>query len=211
LRRRVDGLGRQGGVVVESALFTGTGEAPAHQDVELVGKAQTGDREAFEALYRRHVRKVYNLVHRVVGAQDAEEVTQEVFYQVYRNLESFENRSSFYTWIYRVATNVSLQHAKRQARHRREGPLEKVPDATLAAAVRHTGPEKEAEQRATYRDLERAIDRLPPNQRNVLVLGPIQGHSYEQIASILGTNEEVVKGRLHRARENLRHLMGRET
>lgn len=170
--------------------------------------AQRGERQAFETLYQRHVRKIYNLVHRLVGKQDAEEVTQEVFYHVYRNLDSFESRSSFYTWIYRVASNVALQHAKKQARHRRESSIELVPDGALAGAAPRVGPEREADYRMTFQALEVAIDRLPPNQRTVLVLGPIQGHSYEQIAQILGTNEEVVKGRLHRARENLRSLMG---
>jgi RNA polymerase sigma-70 factor (ECF subfamily) len=177
-------------------------------ELELVDRARQGDRGAFEQLYRRHLRKVYNLVFRLVGsAQEAEEVTQEVFYQAYRNLAGFESRSSFYTWIFRVATNVALQHVKRQARLRREASLDDVPDGVLCSGSRTRGPEAEAESREVYRALGRALHRLPPNQRTVLVLGPIQGHTYGQMAEILGTNEEVVKGRLHRARENLRTLL----
>lgn len=182
--------------------------APEFPELELVGRAQAGDRGAFETLYQKHLRRIYNLVYRLVGRDDAEEVTQEVFYQVYRTLGSFENRSSFYTWVYRIATNVSLQHAKKQARHRRESPIDDIPEGSVAATSHRAGPEREAEQRALYRELERALERLPPNQRTVLVLGPIQGHNYEQMAQILGTNEEVVKGRLHRARENLRQMVG---
>lgn len=182
--------------------------APEFPELELVGRAQAGDRGAFETLYQKHLRRIYNLVYRLVGRDDAEEVTQEVFYQVYRTLGSFENRSSFYTWVYRIATNVSLQHAKKQARHRRASPIDDIPEGSVAAASHRAGPEREVEQRALYRELERALERLPPNQRTVLVLGPIQGHNYEQMAKILGTNEEVVKGRLHRARENLRQMVG---
>lgn len=183
-------------------------ERPEFPELELVGRAQSGDREAFESLYQKHLRRIFNLVYRLVGPQDAEEITQEVFYQVYRTLSSFENRSSFYTWVYRIATNVSLQHAKKQARHRRESSIDLIPEGSIASTSHRAGPEREAEQRALYRELEKALERLPPNQRTVLVLGPIQGHSYEQIAEILGTNEEVVKGRMHRARENLRALVG---
>ena len=180
---------------------------PDCPELELVGLAQTGDRAAFETLYRRHVRRIYNLVFRLVGPKDAEEVTQEAFYQVYRTLSSFENRASFYTWIYRIATNVSLQHAKKQARHRRESSLELTPEALFSGGEQRPGPDRQVEQRAMFAEFEVALAKLPPNQRTVLVLGPIQGHNYEQIAAILGTNEEVVKGRLHRARENLRSLM----
>jgi RNA polymerase sigma-70 factor (ECF subfamily) len=180
------------------------------QEADLVERATQGDRAAFETLYRSYARKVYSLVFRLVGsAQEAEEVTQEAFYQAYRNLGGFEARSKFYTWMFRIATNVSLQHLKRQARRRRESALDDVPESALAP--RRPGPEAEAECRALYRELDDAVKRLPPNQRAVLVLGPIQGHTYEQMAHILGTHEDVIKGRLHRARENLRNILKRAT
>lgn len=180
------------------------------QEPELVQRAMQGDRGAFEQLYRFYVRRVYNLVFRLVGsAQEAEEVTQEAFYQAFRNLSGFEARSRFYTWIFRIATNVGLQHLKRQARRRRETALEAIPESALAP--RRPGPEAEAECRALYRELDGAVKRLPPNQRAVLVLGPIQGHTYEEMAHILGTHEDVIKGRLHRARENLRTILRRAT
>lgn len=185
-------------------------ESADDSELELVERAIDGDRSAFEQLYKNYIRRVYNLVFRMVGtAQEAEEVTQEAFYQAYRNLGGFERRSKFYTWLFRIATNVSLQHLKRQTRRRRESALDDVPET--AFTPRRPGPEAEVESRQTYRDLDRAVDKLPPNQRAVLVLGPIQGHSYEQMAQILHTNEEVIKGRLHRARENLRNLLKRDS
>lgn len=182
----------------------------AHQDLELVHRAITGDRPAFEDLYRRYVKKIFNLVYRMVGtAQEAEEVTQEVFYQAYRALPSFQGRSQFYTWIFRIGTNIALQHVKKQARKRKELPFEEVLDTQLPPAGYAGGsnPEKLAESRAFYLALERAVNVLPPNQRVVMILGPIQGHTYEEMANILGTNEEVIKGRLHRARENIREML----
>src|SRR6266849_1992216 len=80
-------------------------------DADRVSRALNGDRPAFEELYAKYLRKVYNLVFRLVGtAQEAEEVTQEAFYQIYKTLPRFQGRSSFYTWIFRIATNVALQH-----------------------------------------------------------------------------------------------------
>lgn len=182
----------------------------APQDLELVQRAISGDRPAFEDLYRRYMKKIYNLVYRMVGsAQEAEEVTQEVFYQAYRALPSFQGRSQFYTWIFRIGTNIALQHVKKQARKRKEVPFEEVLDTQVQTPgfAGGSSPERVAESRAFYRALERAVNSLPPNQRVVMVLGPIQGHSYEQMASILGTKEEVIKGRLHRARENVREML----
>ena len=176
---------------------------------DLVGRAIAGERPAFEELYHRYVRKIYNLVYRMVGtAQEAEEVTQEVFYQAYKNLSSFQGRSRFYTWLIRIATNVSLQYVKRQARHKKDTPFDDVLESQLpSGGISGSNPEKEAESRALYRALDKAVNRLPPNQRAVIILGPIQGHSYEEMAQILGTNEEVIKGRLHRARENIREIL----
>lgn len=188
-----------------------TGSGPAvNPDVELVHRTIAGDRSAFEELYRKYVKRIFNLVFRMVGtAQEAEEVTQEVFYQAYRALPGFQGRSQFYTWIFRIGTNIALQHVKKQARKKKDVPFEEVFDTQLPPAGYAGGssPEKVAESRAFYTALEQAVNTLPPNQRVVMILGPIQGHTYEEMANILGTNEEVIKGRLHRARENIREML----
>lgn len=181
----------------------------AHPDDDLVQRALAGDRPAFEELYRKTVRRVFNLVLRLVGSvQEAEEITQEVYCQVYRNLLRFEGRSSFYTWVFRIATNVSLQYVKWRSRRSKDTPLLFIPESQLPKrAFRDHDPEREAERRAMYRRLSEALTHLPAAQRLVLVLGPIQGHSYEEMSKILGISTNVIKGRLHRARENLRELL----
>jgi RNA polymerase sigma factor (sigma-70 family) len=178
-------------------------------DLKLIRLTLGGDRSAFEVLYRRYVKKIYGLVFRMVGAQqEAEEVTQEVFYQVYKALPNFQGKSQFYTWIYRIATNVALQHVKKAVRKKKETSFEEALDGgTLPGFAGSGSPEKVAESRDFYVALEKAINSLPANQRLVMILGPIQGHSYEQMAHILGTSEEVIKGRLHRARENIREWL----
>lgn len=182
----------------------------AHVDDDLVQRALTGDRPAFEELYRKTVRRVFNLILRLVGrVQEAEELTQEVYCQVYRNLLRFEGRSSFYTWVFRIATNVSLQYVKWRTRRSRDTPLMFVPEAQLPrrGSLREHDPEEEADRRALCRKIAVALEELPPAQRLVLVLGPIQGRSYEEMSRLLGISTNVIKGRLHRARENLRELL----
>lgn len=181
-----------------------------HPDDELVDRALSGDRTAFEELYRKTVRRVFNLVLRLVGSvQEAEEITQEVYCQVYRNLPRFEGRSSFYTWVFRIATNVSLQYVKWRSRRAKDTPIIFIPESELPrrGGFREYDPEREAERRALYRQLGEALGKLPAAQRLVLVLGPIQGHSYEEMSKILGISTNVIKGRLHRARENLRSFL----
>jgi RNA polymerase sigma-70 factor, ECF subfamily len=186
-----------------------TGHAPVRLDPEVVGRALSGDRPAFEELYRLTVRRVYNLVMRLVGtAQEAEEVTQEVYCQVYRNLHRFEGRASFFTWVFRIATNVSLQYVKWRTRRARNLPTAALPEFRV---VRASGvafdPEREAERRTLYEGLTDCIQRLPPAQRTVMILGPIQGKSYDEMSRMLGISTNVIKGRLHRARENLRAFL----
>lgn len=182
-------------------------------DEALVQRARLGDRIAFTELYRRHVGVVYNLVKRLAGReQDSDELVQEIFYQAYRNLSRFEGRSTFLTWLYRIATNIAYMHMKRCARRQKfvvtrrdeeHDPLETV-------ASRSPDPLAEAERRSFYQVLGDAVSRLPFSQRVVVVLGPIQGHSYREMSDILAIPLDAIKGRLHRARVHLRRILHEE-
>lgn len=186
-------------------------------DVELVHRTLGGERDAFGELYRRYVRRIYNLVRRMLHDPDeVEDMTQEVFLQAYKHLPRFEERSGFYTWIYRVATNVCLQHRKSRRHRRGEVALEDLAPRALAGRplVGHVladGPELAAERRGLMQQLADAIEHLPDIQRVVMVLGPIQGRSYEEIAEMLGLTLDMVKGRIHRGRVAIRGLLERET
>lgn len=182
---------------------TGTGP-----DAAVIQRVLGGDRSAFGILYAKYVKRIFGLAYRMVGTQEAEEVTQEVFLQVYRALPGFKGGSQLYTWIYRIATNVALQHVKKRMRQRREVPL----DVEVASSIEDVGsgrasPQRVAEARDLYTALHKGISTLPPSQRIVMILGPIQGHSYEQMAWITGTSTDVIKGRLHRARVNIRAFL----
>lgn len=182
------------------------------EELDIIQRAGRGDHAAYEWLYNRYVKKIYSLVFRIVGnANDAEEVTQEVFGQAYRGLSGFQGRSRFYTWIFRIATNLALQHAQKISRKRDKASLdemmEKPGHGHFGASSTEDDPEKIVAQKEFLVQLETALSRLSPNHRAVMTLGPIMGHSYEEIGEILSLSPEVVKGRLHRARERVRELM----
>ena len=177
------------------------------KDNELIERTLAGDEVAFQKLYEKYVRKVYNLAYRMVGRDgDPEEMTQEIFYQVYKNLKNFQGKSQFYTWLYRVASNTCLQHIRKSGRSKGSASFEDLEESAPMAlpAANGLSPEDEASQRLFKQELVKKIAELPENQRMVMVLGPIQGHSYEEMSDILGVSVTVIKGRLHRAREAMR-------
>lgn len=179
-------------------------------DIELIEQARDGDQAAFEELYKRYVRKIYNLAYRMAGGgQEAEELTQEVFLQAYKNLAHFKGESSFYTWLYRVACNTCLQHLRKKSRRRETVNFDDLAEVQISG---HESPDPldTVARRELERRLEKALALLPESQRMVILLGPIQGLSYEKMADALGLTVPIVKSRLHRARENLRRLCKEE-
>lgn len=175
----------------------------------LVRRILAGERAAFEALYERYVRPIYNLVYRMASPQEAEDITQEIFLQIHRNLGSFQFRSSLYTWIYKVACNTCLQYRKKMHRRREDTTLETVPETAIVghAFGIPTEPEPVVERRQMLERVVGAIEGLPAQQRLVIVLGPIQGHRYEHMARMLGVSSDVIKGRLHRARHAIQRAL----
>ena len=182
-------------------------------DIERIEAVLSGDEGAFKDLYDKYVRKVYNLAFRISGRfGDPEELTQEIFYQVYKNLKNFHGNSQFYTWLYRVATNTCLQYNRKHDKHRNSSSYENLeenaPMVLPPSSIPH--PETEVEQRLLQEDIAKRIASLPEKQKTVMVLGPIQGNSYQEMSQILGVSVTVIKGRLHRAREALRSIFREE-
>ena len=184
--------------------------APPLVEMDLVHAAAQGDRDAFTMLHSRYIERVTHLVMRNPGSRsESEEVIQEVFLQVYRSLPRFEGRSTFHSWIHRVAVNVGLQHVRRSLRRHRVIQLSPTREAMLSRPpwLAGTDPEQDAEYNELVQETSRVINDLPPNQRDAMILGPVQGRSCKEVASILGVRSEVVKARLHRARVRVRDSM----
>lgn len=182
-------------------------------DAELVTRAQGGETHAFDILAERYADKVHRLTYRVLrNEEDAQDALQEAFLSAYRNLGRFEGKSTFSTWLYRVAMNAALM----KRRKRREGmvSLEEPRDreegqVTLQIADWGRGPAEEALNDELRDALERAVLSLPEELAQVFLLREEQGMSNAEAADILELSVPAVKSRLHRARVALRDYLNR--
>jgi len=184
------------------------------KDQALIDKINAGDFQAFEALVNRYESKVYRLAMRMLRhQQDAEDALQESFLQVYRGLKSFEGRSNFSTWLFRLATNVCLM----KIRHRGTEPTGMVPLEDFLPQHEEGNqpslqewPEKPEEILLTKESREKmmeALDQLPADYRAVFILRDIEGFSNAEAGEALGISVAAVKSRLHRARIALRGML----
>jgi RNA polymerase sigma-70 factor (ECF subfamily) len=182
-------------------------------DHALVRDVQAGDRLAFEELVRRYDREVLrlalNLVHR---SEDARDIYQESFLRVYRNLHRFRFECSFYTWLYRIVTNVALDHLRRRSSRREDqAPVSEEYDGTSRdffdrqpESNAASNPERVVLGQELGQRIQEAIDRLSPRERVVFELKHYQGLKLRVIGEMLGTSEETVKNSLFRATRKLR-------
>ncbi|MBU9888755.1 MAG: RNA polymerase sigma factor [Candidatus Omnitrophica bacterium] len=175
---------------------------------EWITSAAGGDMRAFEAIYQRTAGFVYSLAFRVTNRkQDAEEVTQDVFLKVHKNLANFKFESSFKTWLYRVAINTALNAVQKRDRiANRE--VEEVPEDAATATPADASRRLEAEE--AEKRLRGLLERLNPDQRACLLLREVDGMNYQEIAESLGINLNTVRSRLKRAREALMALGQKE-
>ncbi len=174
----------------------------AGEDAILVRRAASADVTAFEALYRRHHRRVHGVILRLVGQASAraEDLTQEAFVRAWQALPSFRFESAVSTWLHRLAVNTALM----ELRARRSRPLaDDDEDALESLSMPDT-----AGRAVLGRDLERAVASLPPRARAVLVLHDVEGWKHEEIAEELGMAVGSSKAQLHRARGLLRTRIG---
>lgn len=182
----------------------------AGQDRELVASCRTGDPSAFARLVRLHEGMVFNVSARLLGdGEEARDVAQEVFLQVYRQLGRFEGRSSLKTWIYRIAVNQCHNRRRFWSRRRRDRE-ETLDEGSLGAAAQGVragaapGPYEEAVRRERARRVQAALLQLSFEHRSVLVLREVEGLTCGEVAAALGVPEGTVKSRLSRAREAMR-------
>ncbi len=170
----------------------------------LITKFKAGDTSAFEQLVRLHQDRVYSLCRRLLGnAQEAEDAAQDSFIKAYRNLPRFTPDASFYTWLYRIAVNTCLDYKKRpffaslftRSPDDEEFEAWELPD--------ELSPERLYESKQMGEAVQRALQKLSPKLKTVIVLKEMEGLSYEEIAAVLEVSLGTVKSRLSRAREEL--------
>jgi len=173
-------------------------------DEDLVRDFIAGNRGVYEVLFQRYYKKVYNLCLRFCNLDSnlAEEAAQETFLQVFKSLDRFKFRSSFYTWLYRVTFNTCSIAIKKQSKIKSRS-LEEVSEQ-YSPESSEKGPGEKILDREYRSHVVRVLNELPEDQRKVMILGPIMGHSYKEISDIVGESVTVVKGRLFRARQNFK-------
>ena len=172
-------------------------------DRELAARCLTGDREAFEGLYRQHAGRLYNLAYRMVGQNDADDLLQDIFLQAFRKLASYKGESSIGTWLYRLGVNLCLDHLR--SRQGRMGLITDSLDEEGADPV--VAPGRPAEMNVSRMDLERAVEELPPSYRAAFVLHDVEGYQHDEIGRMLEISPGSSKSLLHKARLRLRRLL----
>ncbi len=177
-------------------------------DAELVSQAREGNSAAFTELVNRYEARVLRLVRGIVSERDMEDVSQEAFLKAFRKLDRFDGRSSFYTWIYRIATNTALDWRKKESR-RRHAPLPEGQEGGEVLPARTAGPRVVATRRELGTRIDEAIAALPPKYLEIVLLREFEGLAYDEIATRLQISKGTVESRLFRARERLRERLRR--
>lgn len=179
-------------------------------DWELVQRCQQGEVAAFQELVARYHRKIFMVALGIVNhREDAMEVAQEAFFRAYRNIRGFKGGSAFYTWLYRIAVNLSIDFRRRQKRD----PVEfrETMDAVIdqgEGAAPANDPAVDFQGKELGRRLLAAINELTPDHKAVIVMRAVEGLSYKDIGRILGCSEGTVMSRLHYARKKLQEKLG---
>jgi len=171
-------------------------------DLALVERFRKGDKEAFTELVIRYQRPIYNAAFWILRRpEDASDVAQTVFLRIAERLDEYDERYRFFSWVYRIAVNESLNMLRR---HGREEPLDEEIDYPGPA---DDDPEQRAQDAQLSARIKSALMRMSVNDRTVLTLRHFSECNYQEIAEILELDEKTVKSRLHEARQRLRELL----
>lgn len=171
-------------------------------DYVLVESCRNGDRAAFATLVTRYQQPIYNAAYRMLGnADDAADTAQAVFLKVAERLGEYDPRFKFFSWLYRIAVNESLNHLRRSGRE------ERVEEPMDCAGPASADPEWQLNEAQVSRRVQEALMRMKPNDRTVLTLRHFSECSYREMSHILELDEKTVKSRLYEARHRLRELL----
>ena len=190
----------------------------AEEDRALIAKAQEGDgaarAAAFRQLVERHQRRAFAIAFGLLRDEnDAREVVQEAFLRVYRGLETFEGGSSFFTWLYRIVTNLSIDLIRKPGRKAtaldESRDIDGAADAPLALVSRIDGadPLDVIRRKEIASRIQAALDALPPYHRTVILLREVEGMSYEEMAESMGVSKGTIMSRLYHARQKMQKAL----
>lgn len=181
---------------------------PEIPDDELIARVLAGDRSAYDRLVMRHGQRLVRMLEaKISNAGDAEDIAQEALAQAYFKLGSFAGKSAFFTWLYRIAVNLSISHRRKR---RLESTHQRTPIDPVGAEAQSPPADHSLTQLEQQQGVQKAIADLTPERREVLMLRDIEGLNYEEISDLLDIPEGTVRSRLHRARLDLRAIFIRQ-
>jgi RNA polymerase sigma-70 factor (ECF subfamily) len=184
-------------------------ELPELNDADVVRLAQHGDAAAFERIYRLHRRKVYNLCLRMTGDRtEAEDLTQDVFLQLLRKIDTFRGESAFSTWLHRMSVNIVLMRFRKKPKA--ETPLDTIinPEEESRTLPKEFGqPDLRLNGVIDRITVQAAINDLPPGYKVMFILHDIEGYNHDEIAEMFGCSVGNSKSQVHKARLRLRELL----
>jgi RNA polymerase sigma-70 factor (ECF subfamily) len=176
----------------------------------LIDQLKKGEESAFRTIVEKWQDMVYNTALGIVqNAEDAEDISQEAFVQVYQSIHSFKGESKFSTWLYRITIAKALDHERRKKRKKRFAVVKKIlgnaEDEALLPDFQHPGVEFDKKENAAI--LFNAIKELPENQRIAFTLHKVEGLSYQEVSDVMKTSVSSVESLMHRAKGNLKKLL----
>lgn len=169
-------------------------------DAEIIRHCQQNDQRAYAALVEKYQDRAFWVAYNMVGnAEEARDVIQEAFVRVFRAIQRFDFNMSFYTWLYRIVSNLSIDHLRKMKR-RRPVRLDDLGDKASEFAE-HESPSARLEESEVKREVHAVLDMLPPHYKTVIVLRDLEGLSCKEIAAVTGASHPTVRWRLHTARK----------
>lgn len=185
-------------------MMAGKEENP---DIKLLMKAKNGDRDAFGELFRKYEKRVFRVARRMCGSDDeAWDITQDAFIRAMQAMDKFDTRYRFFTWIYRITTNLAINYSKKKMR-RREVHFEEAYSAEGQQVIEDNLADRAAGEQLA-RSVSKAVEKLTPALKVVFVLRVDQQLSYSEIAESLDIAMGTVMSRLNRARDRIREELG---
>jgi RNA polymerase sigma-70 factor, ECF subfamily len=197
-----------GNIESELEVIEQTSDTANDSDYVLTQAAGKGDMLAFEEIYSRHHRRVYSLCLRMLqNSHEAEDLTQDVFIQLYRKIGSFRGDSAFTTWLHRMTVNQVLMHFRKRVVKFEKTTEEGETPIQIVVGTENTGKLQIVEKIA----IDKAIEQLPDGYKNVFILHDVQGYEHEEVAKILGCSVGTSKSQLHKARLKMQRLLKKKT
>lgn len=174
-------------------------------DIELIHQFKKGNKEVFDLLVERYHQKIYNTCYRMLGnSEDAQDITQETFIKLFKNLNSFKEKSSFSTWVFMITTNICRDKLRKRKNNKETESIDEKEYLLNDNKISTDTPEEVSILHETGNQIQSEINKLPDKHKEVVILREFEALSYNEISKVLDISLGTVKSRLSRARSSLR-------